>query len=109
MRTRARRYASNGQMGGVSTREAADRAGVTYRQLDYWVRTHRVRPTSGYASLRGAGNYVWWTEDDIIDLMAIVDRLAWGMTLDAALRSHDPPKPPPPSGQLTPNPQNGDA
>lgn len=28
----------------VSSPEAADLAGITYRQLDYWVRTNVVRP-----------------------------------------------------------------
>lgn len=40
----------------VSTKEAADQAGCSYRQLDYWIRTGAIPPTMGTLD-PGSGNY----------------------------------------------------
>lgn len=80
--------------GMCSTSKAAERAGVTYRQLDHWVSTGLIAPTfragpSGLGAVRG------WTDDDVEAARRVGARLAWGMTLDAAFRLTDPPVPPP--------------
>lgn len=79
--------------GVVHAREVLKRTGLTYRQLDYWVRTHRVIPT--FRDSRGSGSWTWWDDAAVERLRRAKERLDWGMTLDAALRHEDPPLPPP--------------
>lgn len=47
---------------GVSTPVAAEQAGVTFRQVDYWVRAGVIEPT---VPARGSGNSREWHEDDV--------------------------------------------
>jgi len=67
--------------------------GVTYRQLDLWQRTGRITPTLQDAE--GSGTVRLWTAADVQYIAAVVERLDWGMTLDAAFRTDDPPVPSP--------------
>lgn len=64
---------------------------LTYRQLAWWVSTDRIVP-SGEKAL-GSGYHHLWTGSDVRKLRRIARRIAWGMTLDAAMRDTDPPMP----------------
>lgn len=48
----------------------ADRAGITYRQLDYWTRQGLIEPADNNGG--GSGNHRWFTEGEarIVCLMA---------------------------------------
>jgi hypothetical protein len=52
----------------VSTTEAAQRAGVTYRQLESWVHEGMIRPTH-YA--RGSGHSHGFTEQQVDNICCI--------------------------------------
>lgn len=73
--------------------EIAKRVGITDRQLHTWI-------LRGYFKLenpaRGSGFRDVWTDSDIERLQAMADRVKWGMTLEAASRTEDPPLPAPP-------------
>lgn len=47
---------------GVSTHLAAQEAGVTFRQADYWVRVGVIEPT---VPARGSGNSRSWSDHDV--------------------------------------------
>ncbi len=57
-----------------STREAALMAGVTYRMLDYWLRTGAVRP-EGMDATPGSGRRRRWLSADVDRLIAVVEWL----------------------------------
>jgi DNA-binding transcriptional MerR regulator len=46
----------------LSTREACDAAGMTYRMVDYWVRRGAVWPS---IPARGTGSQRGWSADDV--------------------------------------------
>lgn len=56
----------------LSSTEVIARAGVTYRQLDYWCRTGVLSPVG---NLRGSGSFRRWSIDDI-EIVAALGRLA---------------------------------
>jgi len=53
----------------IGTVEACVRAGLSYRQLDYWVRTGAVTPS--LAQARGSGTRRRWSAHDVRRLRAI--------------------------------------
>jgi len=55
-------------VGLVSTPEAAQRVGLSFRQIDHYVRTHAVYPTSAAA---GSGSKRGWSADDVERLRLI--------------------------------------
>lgn len=60
---------------GYTSLQAVAGAGITYRQLDYWVRTGLARPSLD----DGSGHRRRWTYRDIIHLAVIAELLASGM------------------------------
>ncbi len=63
------------ELSGMSSPEACRRAGITFRQLDWWVRTGLIAPSVRAA--RGCGTRRRWSDDDvrILAAMARVDPL----------------------------------
>lgn len=53
-----------------STPEAAMLAGISYRQLDYFLRTGTVRPT--WDALPGSGHCRRWSSEDVDRLCEVV-------------------------------------
>lgn len=64
---------------GFSGRRAADLAGISYRQLDYWARTGVIRPTLTDAS--GSGSRRAYSHRDVVELTMIAELLAGGVRL----------------------------
>lgn len=77
-----------------STTELADLTGATFRQIDYWAHRGLIRDVTGAA---GAGNHRRWTRTDVERIRRVMERLDWGLTLDAAWRAEDPGPVPPPA------------
>lgn len=73
--------------------EVCDLSGLTFRDLDYIIRTGRFSPA---IPAQGSGSARFFSPEDLTALQAIKARRDWGMELDAALRHEDPPLPPPP-------------
>lgn len=75
----------------LSSRQVADLAGVSYRQLDYWTRTELVRPSAGDAC--GSGSRRRWTLDDVAVVRALGQLLnlgcGWPTTATAAASLRD--------------------
>jgi DNA-binding transcriptional MerR regulator len=65
---------------GFSGREAADIVGITYRQLDYWVRTDLVR--SSLADSKGSGSRRRYSHRDLVEHKMIKTLLDGGQRLD---------------------------
>ena len=65
-----------------STPEVVERTGLSYRQLDHWVRTRRITPS--VVADQGSGSRRRWSESDVEFVLAVGARLAFGLTLDAA-------------------------
>lgn len=70
----------------VTTREAADRIGVSYRQVNHWI-------TSGYVKLDevddvepGSGNVLWLTRDDVERVADIGKLRKYGVELKAIVK-----------------------
>jgi predicted site-specific integrase-resolvase len=61
--------------------------GITYRMLDYWVRTGTVRPTT--KAQPGSGNPRRWTEDEVRRLQEVVAEYRAAMAILDAFRSGD--------------------
>lgn len=53
----------------LSSREVADLAGVTYRQLDYWCRTDLLTPS--VAEARGSGSWRKFSYRDALTVAAV--------------------------------------
>lgn len=53
--------------------------GITYRQMDYWVRTGLVRPS--VADAHGSGTRRRWSDDDVRQLIVIKRMLDAGVSL----------------------------
>lgn len=79
--------------GALTSAEVVQFTGASYRQLDYWTRTGRIEPS--IATPVDSGTVRWWSQDDADRIAVAVARIQWGMTVDAALRSDDPPLPAP--------------
>jgi DNA-binding transcriptional MerR regulator len=66
--------------------------GITYRQLDYWARTHLIRPS--IADARGSGSQRRYSYRDLVELKVIKSLLDAGVSLQSArvaieyLRTH---------------------
>lgn len=77
---------------GYSGTQAAQIAGITYRQLDYWARTNLVRPSLSDAS--GSGSRRRYSYRDLLELRVIKSLLDAGIKLEsvrevfAYLRDH---------------------
>lgn len=72
---------------GYTTPQACELTGATYRQLTSWAHSGRLIPSvhrgDGTPGHRGAHR---WSEDDLERIRQVLDDLADGWTLAAALR-----------------------
>lgn len=59
--------------------------GITYRQLDYWARTHLLHPSISRA--RGSGSQRRYSYGDLVQLKVIKRLLDAGVSLQAARRA----------------------
>lgn len=66
--------------GGFSGAAAAEIAGITYRQLDYWTRTGLVAPSLGAAN--GSGSRRRYSYTDLLELRVIKSLLDAGIRLE---------------------------
>lgn len=57
----------------LTTREAAIRAGITWRTLQRWISTGKVKPPK--PTLVGAVGYRFWSADDVERLCRIKPRI----------------------------------
>jgi DNA-binding transcriptional MerR regulator len=66
----------------LSSIEVCRLTGVTYRQLDYWVRRDLVRPV---IEARGSGSHRRWSPDDVdrVRRLKLAGRLASGSIAEA--------------------------
>jgi DNA-binding transcriptional MerR regulator len=77
---------------GLSGTKAAQVAGITYRQLDYWARTDLVRPS--LADATGSGSRRRYSYRDLLELKVIKNLLDAGIKLESVrtvfdyLRTH---------------------
>ena len=65
---------------GYSGKRAAEIAGITYRQLDYWARTGLVGPSLTQAS--GSGSRRRYSYRDLLELRAVKSLLDAGIRLE---------------------------
>ena len=65
---------------GFSGRRAAQVAGISYRQLDYWARTHLVRPS--LADAQGSGSRRLYSYRDLLELRVIKNLIDAGIRLE---------------------------
>lgn len=75
-----------------STPQVADLAGLSCRQVIYWVSQGWVKPSGRYGV--GPGNYWRWTADDLALLRCVAARIAWGLQPDRAFTPDPGPCPP---------------
>src|ERR1700678_4417624 len=61
--------------------------GITYRQLDYWARTHLLHPSISQA--RGSGTQRRYSYRDLVQLKVIKRLLDAGISLQQARRAID--------------------
>ncbi len=66
---------------GFSGRKAAEIAGITYRQLDYWARTDLIRPS--LADARGSGSRRRYSYRDLLELKVVKNLLDAGLRLES--------------------------
>jgi DNA-binding transcriptional MerR regulator len=59
--------------------------GITYRQLDYWARTHLVRPS--VADAKGSGSQRRYSYRDLLELKVIKNLLDAGVSLQSARKA----------------------
>jgi DNA-binding transcriptional MerR regulator len=59
--------------------------GITYRQLDYWARTHLLHPSISQA--KGSGSHRRYSYGDLVQLKVIKRLLDAGVSLQAARRA----------------------
>jgi DNA-binding transcriptional MerR regulator len=59
--------------------------GITYRQLDYWARTHLVRPS--LADAKGSGSQRLYSYRDLVELKVIKQMLDAGISLQSARKA----------------------
>ena len=65
---------------GFSTQRAAEIAGITYRQIDYWARTDLLRPSLVKAA--GSGSRRLYSYGDVLELKVIKRLLDAGIELN---------------------------
>ena len=65
---------------GYPGKRAAEIAGITYRQLDYWARTDLVRPSLARAT--GSGSRRRYSYRDLLELRAVKSLLDAGIRLE---------------------------
>ena len=65
---------------GFTGRRTAEIVGITYRQLDYWARTHLVRPS--LADAAGSGSRRSYSYTDLLELKLIKRLLDAGIKLE---------------------------
>lgn len=70
---------------GYRSSQVCEITGVTYRQLDYWVRTGIVAPSICCGG-QGSGTQRRWSAADVVRVAAVARLLAEGYTLQAARR-----------------------
>lgn len=68
---------------GFTSYQAARAAGISYRQLDYWVRIGLVRPARG---ARGSGSQRRFAHRDVLLLAAVAELMRLGGGSEAAGR-----------------------
>ncbi len=61
--------------------------GITYRQLDYWARTHLIRPS--ITDAKGSGSQRRYSYRDLVELKVIKNLLDAGVSLQSARRAVD--------------------
>jgi DNA-binding transcriptional MerR regulator len=61
--------------------------GITYRQLDYWARTHLVRPSLHDA--HGSGSQRLYSYRDLVELKVVKSLLDAGVSLQTARKAID--------------------
>lgn len=74
----------------ISSRDLADRAGVTYRQVDYWCTKGVITPA--LLSRGGSGGVRRWNEDDIgrVRLLGKISSMTAGnLHSDVLKKVHD--------------------
>lgn len=67
--------------GGFSGKRAAEIAGISYRQLDYWARTDLVRPS--LADAKGSGSRRRYSYRDLLELKVVKSLLDAGIKLES--------------------------
>jgi len=65
---------------GFPGKKAAEIAGITYRQLDYWARTNLVKPS--LARAHGSGSRRRYSYRDLLELRAVKSLLDAGIRLE---------------------------
>lgn len=65
---------------GYSSREISKLTGITYRQIDYWIRTQLVGPPS-FSPGRGSGTHRRFSPRDLLVFRLIKTMLDAGMSL----------------------------
>lgn len=59
--------------------------GITYRQLDYWIRSGAITTTN--FPFPGSGDWRLFTDDDVAELRLIADLRSLGFSLQAIRRN----------------------
>jgi MerR HTH family regulatory protein len=75
--------------GAMTTKNIARKAGISVRQLNTWV--HKGLVTPSHAIGFGSGVRWWWSEEDLMLLQSIKERIDWGMRPAGAARTDEPP------------------
>lgn len=75
---------------GWSTTEAADLSGFHAHTL--WRLVEKGLVTPSIERGVGSGRFSWWSSADVELLGRIKARLDYGMTIEGALRTDDPPR-----------------
>jgi DNA-binding transcriptional MerR regulator len=70
-----------GRAGGWSAHQAADLAGCSYRQLDYWARTDLIRPSLNDA--HGSGSRRRYSYPDVARLCLVTSLTRGGIKLES--------------------------
>lgn len=70
-----------------SSTEAAMMAGISYRQLDYWLRTGTIGLCHDGDSAPGSGRYRRFTSDEVDILVAVVEKFRKAEEAMAEFRS----------------------
>jgi DNA-binding transcriptional MerR regulator len=65
---------------GFTGKRAAQVAGISYRQLDYWARTHLIRPS--LADAQGSGSRRLYSYRDLLELRVIKNLIDAGIKLE---------------------------
>jgi DNA-binding transcriptional MerR regulator len=69
---------------GFGGKRAAEIAGISYRQLDYWARTDLIRPSG--ADANGSGSRRVYTYRDLLELRVVKQLLDAGIRLESVRR-----------------------